>query len=107
MLLKELLRGLGDLEGGELVALLLEAADDLADEAALDAVGPAKSVCYTKEETCLCRGRYVGGGNAIELIWTKMPARHLRSQLTTTPRTPKTTPTTTAATATATHLIIM
>lgn len=40
MLLEVSLGGLGDLEGDELEAALLEAADDLADESALDAVGP-------------------------------------------------------------------
>jgi hypothetical protein len=43
VLLEVLLRGGGELEGDELEAALLEAGDDLADEAALDAVGPGVS----------------------------------------------------------------
>lgn len=44
VLLEVLLGGSSELEGDELEAALLEAGDDLADEAALDAVGPGVSV---------------------------------------------------------------
>lgn len=54
MLLEVSLGGLGDLEGDELEAALLEAADDLADESALDAVGPVQSVYVKGKSVWLC-----------------------------------------------------